>query len=199
MFKSTITSKGQLTIPKEIRERLNLKAGDGVLFKIDDENNTVLFEKDKELIECPVCKGYGKFSTGHLCFVCDQTKVINSQSIWELIQMIQSNGMKYGVGMSVIWSEKDLNEDVFIREIPKIGLYSKKYFEQILDIAHDYLQLRLIQEYATRSVSEPEKFMHPSDVILNETLSLLKSEAAIETARNWFRGEKNIFPVTDHL
>ncbi len=36
MLASTITSKGQTTIPAEIRKALNLKTGDTVAFKVTD-------------------------------------------------------------------------------------------------------------------------------------------------------------------
>ena len=32
-----VTSKGQITIPKHVREKLNLKPGDKVRFEIDDD------------------------------------------------------------------------------------------------------------------------------------------------------------------
>lgn len=35
-FSSTISSKGQITVPLEIRERLGLKAGDRVEFVVDN-------------------------------------------------------------------------------------------------------------------------------------------------------------------
>jgi antitoxin PrlF len=35
-YEATITSKGQLTVPKEIRERLNLRAGAKVRFNVED-------------------------------------------------------------------------------------------------------------------------------------------------------------------
>lgn len=38
MNKSTLTSKGQLTIPKEVRERLGLKPGDGLLFEVEGDD-----------------------------------------------------------------------------------------------------------------------------------------------------------------
>lgn len=41
MVGSKITSKGQTTIPKRIRERLNLEPGDRVLF-VERENEIVL-------------------------------------------------------------------------------------------------------------------------------------------------------------
>ncbi len=36
--KSTLTSKGQLTIPKEVRDRLGLKPGDGLLFEVEGDD-----------------------------------------------------------------------------------------------------------------------------------------------------------------
>lgn len=39
-YESTVTSKGQITIPKEVRERLDIEAGEKVLFRFD-ENGTV--------------------------------------------------------------------------------------------------------------------------------------------------------------
>ncbi|TET37539.1 MAG: AbrB/MazE/SpoVT family DNA-binding domain-containing protein [Anaerolineales bacterium] len=44
MIGSKITTKGQTTIPKKIRERLNLQAGDRVLF----------LEKDGEIVLQPI-------------------------------------------------------------------------------------------------------------------------------------------------
>ena len=38
-MQATITSKGQLTIPKAIRERLNLHAGDRVEFYVDENGH----------------------------------------------------------------------------------------------------------------------------------------------------------------
>lgn len=38
---ATVTSKGQVTIPKEIRDRLELEAGTEVEFVLDDEQITV--------------------------------------------------------------------------------------------------------------------------------------------------------------
>lgn len=40
-YHATLTSKGQVTIPQAIRERLGLKQGDQISFEIDDDK-TVL-------------------------------------------------------------------------------------------------------------------------------------------------------------
>jgi len=39
---SKLTSKGQTTIPKEIRDALGLKPGDRIRFVLEDENRVVL-------------------------------------------------------------------------------------------------------------------------------------------------------------
>lgn len=42
MSASTLTSKGQVTIPKEVRERLGLKEGDRLIFRFDDQGNLLV-------------------------------------------------------------------------------------------------------------------------------------------------------------
>jgi antitoxin PrlF len=41
MRSSTISSKGQITVPLEIRNRLGLKTGDRVEFVVDDDRTTI--------------------------------------------------------------------------------------------------------------------------------------------------------------
>lgn len=41
-FEATITSKGQVTIPQEVRDRLRLRSGQKVRFAIEDENRAVI-------------------------------------------------------------------------------------------------------------------------------------------------------------
>lgn len=40
---TTISTKGQITIPSQIREQADLRAGDKVRFMIDDHGSVVLF------------------------------------------------------------------------------------------------------------------------------------------------------------
>jgi antitoxin PrlF len=42
MATSTLTSEGQVTIPKEIRDRLGLKEGDRLAVELDDQGRVVL-------------------------------------------------------------------------------------------------------------------------------------------------------------
>lgn len=42
MTKSTLTSKGQVTIPKEVRDRLGLQVGDQLLFRFNESGTLTL-------------------------------------------------------------------------------------------------------------------------------------------------------------
>ncbi|QCC50760.1 AbrB/MazE/SpoVT family DNA-binding domain-containing protein [Halapricum salinum] len=41
-YEATVTSKGQLTIPKEVREQLDIEPGEKVLFRFDEEGGVRL-------------------------------------------------------------------------------------------------------------------------------------------------------------
>jgi antitoxin PrlF len=48
---ATITSKGQVTIPKEIRERLHLREGDQLLFTVDEAGDVRLRARNRSLLD----------------------------------------------------------------------------------------------------------------------------------------------------
>lgn len=41
-IRATMTTKGRITIPREVRQWLGLQAGDGVVFRIDEANQVTL-------------------------------------------------------------------------------------------------------------------------------------------------------------
>lgn len=49
MSTATVTSKGQVTIPKEIREKLNLQSGDKIKFLTDDQGRVSIFPATKSV------------------------------------------------------------------------------------------------------------------------------------------------------
>ncbi len=51
MPSATITSKGQVTIPKEIRDKLRLKPGDILNFEMESVNTVVVTTKKKDYKE----------------------------------------------------------------------------------------------------------------------------------------------------
>lgn len=46
---ATMTSKGQTTIPKAVREHLNLKPGDQIIYTVEDGGRVVLRAKNRSL------------------------------------------------------------------------------------------------------------------------------------------------------
>lgn len=54
MPSATITSKGQITIPKEVREELGLRVGDRVAFRVLDDGRVVV---EPETIDLRELKG----------------------------------------------------------------------------------------------------------------------------------------------
>lgn len=48
IFRSNMTSKCQVTIPKQIREALGLKAGDRVGFELTDDGRATIVPADRE-------------------------------------------------------------------------------------------------------------------------------------------------------
>ncbi len=51
MIKAKITSKGQVTIPKEVREKLSAETGDYVVFDINGDTVKLVPYKSKQLTE----------------------------------------------------------------------------------------------------------------------------------------------------
>lgn len=51
MSRATLTSKGQLTVPKDVRDRLGLKTGDRVVFELEGDSVRLRVEHRKSLGE----------------------------------------------------------------------------------------------------------------------------------------------------
>jgi len=51
MSLSTLTSKGQITIPKELRESMSIDAGDKIEFIVNEQNEVVIKPITKKAID----------------------------------------------------------------------------------------------------------------------------------------------------
>jgi antitoxin PrlF len=51
MSRATLTSKGQLTIPKEVREHLGLRPGDRLVFEVEEGGARLRVERRRTLEE----------------------------------------------------------------------------------------------------------------------------------------------------
>lgn len=52
---ATVTSKGQITIPKKIRKLLNLESGDRIDFRIDDDGRIIIEPATIDISELKAC------------------------------------------------------------------------------------------------------------------------------------------------
>jgi len=187
MHKATLTSKGQITIPKEVREFLDVSAGDTLDFNFvfsfkENDIPKVEIKKADDRIKCPVCDGKGMFKKyGLRCFVCDYSGRFNREQ-W--LAPLFLAGRRYGVDISMINEGNNL--------VPTLKLRSKIYTEELLIQVQDQLQMILIEDHAPRSISDPSKYMIPSDYELNNLLELLHSEEAKSVVKGWFRGDRTI-------
>lgn len=48
MAASTLTSKGQITIPKEVRDRLGVHEGDRIVFQFDEQGRVILRPESRD-------------------------------------------------------------------------------------------------------------------------------------------------------
>lgn len=51
MATSTLTSKGQITIPKEIRDRLGVQEGDRIVFQFDEQGRLILRPETRDPLD----------------------------------------------------------------------------------------------------------------------------------------------------
>ncbi|MED4728364.1 hypothetical protein P9597_09450 [Aneurinibacillus migulanus] len=182
----SISSKGQITIPKKIRELLRLTPGiDNILFHIVENN--VYFEKELEVVPCQICQGEGKFKE-HPCLVCRSSGSIKREAVMDELSRLLFVARKYQVSIQI--KTESLN-------IPEAKFFSSNYPSDVLDVFQDYYQMRLIENFAPKSLQQPDKFMHPTDIVLEEILSLLKTNKAKEIVQRWFRGEGNVFSLSN--
>lgn len=55
MSVSTLTSKGRITVPREVRDRLGLKVGDRLVFRFDNQGNLLI----RQEAQGPIGRLYG--------------------------------------------------------------------------------------------------------------------------------------------
>lgn len=192
MTTAPLSSKGQLTVPKEIRDFLKIKTGDTLNFTIDAETNSVKITKKGRL--CPACEGSTIFENFDMpCFVCHQNGFIDlDKGILHFILMRMPNS-KYKVSTGVLNQKMGITNNIEYYIMPKVQLFSQEYPVELLDIVQDSLQMMIIEEFTPKSVTSDEKFKVPNDIILEQILDLFVTDNAKGKVREWFRYERTSF------
>ncbi|MFD1674843.1 AbrB/MazE/SpoVT family DNA-binding domain-containing protein [Alicyclobacillus fodiniaquatilis] len=96
LFSATMTSKGQITIPKLLRERLELSEGETVNFYIDDEGKVIMSRAVNSLTQIGVrvfyCDNTGKYFE---CFTDKSRKEVDKVWLNQQISDSRKNDFKY--------------------------------------------------------------------------------------------------------
>lgn len=191
MYRSTVTGKRQITIPKEICILLNIANGNQVTFNQEDDK--IIFNVVKEHDKCLACKGSKKIDDKE-CFICRGTGELEKDAatdIYKLIGLIGMYARKYGVAFSFI--QQDFNEEirtVYYKDFPTIDLISKEYSTFELNRVKDEMQKIIIKQFTLKE--DDGLFMVPSDCILAEILDTLVTEDVKEEVTRWFRYDKTL-------
>ncbi|MEW6624732.1 MAG: AbrB/MazE/SpoVT family DNA-binding domain-containing protein [Bacillota bacterium] len=190
-FKSTVTTKRQITIPKEICDILDIKIGDEVVFYLDNNNNNrIIFNKNNPKTTCFACKGTGKL--GMLdCFVCYGTGLLATEindNVLQIIGQIALKSLIYKVSIKIENCSTTAIKDN-ISPIPSVKLNSNEYSFPLLMKVQDEIQKKLILHFTPRQSNNPNLLQVPNDKLLKEILKTLCNADSITEVKSWFRPE----------
>lgn len=142
--KATLTVKGQVTIPKIVREQLQLKNGDVLLFNMPKgENGKEIFIKKEESRECCVCQGTGKLTQAVPCVICEGTgleKRGTESAVYLLSRLTNKFKTDLGLTYQISSIEDGENTKMLVR------LSSNQLPEDSLKALEKYFQIRIDEE-----------------------------------------------------
>ncbi len=183
MAKAVVTSKGQITIPKNIRDYLRIDTGDVVGFDPveGEEKRTVVMMKEQEVVICPVCKGKGYVENDqskqqilrYPCMVCDEEgRLVQNfeQEISKLVKVCLKHKISClldGIGV-----------------IPLVVLKGAALPKNILAKFNDYYQLRYIEEMTPKNADG--KYVTPTKLELSGMKGSLQTEEAKKKLKETF-------------
>ncbi|MEK4487925.1 hypothetical protein MHH81_20675 [Psychrobacillus sp. FSL H8-0484] len=123
-----MTSKGQVTLPKKIRDVLKADTGTHLLFSIEPANQRVYIEVLNAKNTCPHCEGNGQVED-EPCFICLERGVIPSPfhpseffAVWMQSYEIQINfSLETTIAPNgyVLLPELSLQSDTYPSDIPR--------------------------------------------------------------------------------
>lgn len=144
---ASLTSKGQITIPKTIRDFLRVTTGDRVDFVIDRENECVQLFVQQDKSTCLACAGKGKLSETKInCMVCLATGQvpIDFQPLHWIPQWQEHNDVVVQVSM--------LQDKIFTNGlyVPYIKLSSSLYSDNEMQRMNDSLLIYMFKQFVVQ-------------------------------------------------
>ncbi|WP_182102455.1 AbrB/MazE/SpoVT family DNA-binding domain-containing protein [Niallia taxi] len=142
--KATLTVKGQVTIPKVVREHLQLKNGDVLLFDIKKgEESKEVFIKKEENRECCVCQGSGKMASKVPCVICEGSGVEKrgtETAVYTLSRLTNKYKKDLGLNYQITSLEDGESTKMLIR------LSSDQLPQETVQALEKYFQIRIDEE-----------------------------------------------------
>lgn len=155
-----LTSKGQVTIPKSVREFLQVEAGHRLNFVIDRDNNCVQMYSDSDTQRCLACEGKGEFPVSRSsCIVCLGTGQVPSDI--QPLQRIQQWREFTEINIESLMRSKETDNTALY--IPQVKIFSPSYNENELIRMNDSILIYLFQQLVVQEknymTNEEYKFL----------------------------------------
>ena len=173
-FPSTVTTKGQVTIPKAVREFLDIDSGSNLVFTIEPAEERVYIKVEEKFRKCGLCKGSGQLDS-QPCFFCLEA----GKHVYPLqpLLLIPTWHSKYKVLVSFHMKNVEVNgRSIFA---PEVMIQHDSYATTDLIRAKDLILISLF-----KSLVERDK-----GYLTHDELSILKSRLDTEVYK------KNILDV----
>lgn len=144
---ASLTSKGQITIPKSIRTFLHVDTGDRLNFLIDHENDCVHMYVQQDSPKCLACSGHGILpESNSSCFLCFSTGDVSSD--FQPLHYIGKWREQYNVRVetSMLEDEKYTNG----LYIPNVKVFSSLYTTNELQRVNDAILIYLFKQLVVK-------------------------------------------------
>lgn len=166
---ASLTSKGQVTIPKIVRDFLHVDTGDKVDFQIDHVNERVHMYGPQRLSDCLACEGKGVLvQSKKECFLCLGKGTIPNG--FNPMQMIARWRQQYDIDITPTLLEDELySEGLYI---PWIEIAHSSYVQKDLRRVKDSLLIYLFLQFVVheRNTLKPGEFAYLTHQLKESTL-----------------------------
>ena len=136
-----LTSKGQITLPKLVREKLQVADGDLISFG-EDESGRIYLEKVSQGHACTICQNgfvaMNQTQRAEPCPICKGTRLIQAHNEEDWLKLGIDCGCYFEIDVSV---SKDMG--VYCLHY---GNYNYHPDDQLISNCHDLVQLGFIRE-----------------------------------------------------
>lgn len=136
-----LTSKGQITLPKLIREKLNVSEGDLISFG-EDKSGRLYLEKVKQGQTCTICQNghvaLNSTQQAEPCPICNETRIIQANSEEEWLKLGIDCACRFNITISI--TQQNGFYQLHYKD------YKTHLDKSLIDNCHDLVQLGLIRE-----------------------------------------------------